>query len=461
MKHPNLTFIKSPYSDLKYKIFRFKNSNEDISLDYYVSNEADLIIDENIDKDMDLHFDDYPLFVEDSIDDFTSFYSVSAPFEIVKNFTKITINLKNSISPKNISKVSIYFAKNIISKVEYIVGDLINKTITDPNEIDKVVKIKSEYTILLNKEEIFSDNCSISIDLKVIRVIDEVANGLYEPTVNYIDTEKYYLLYQDRNKLKNIYYYKSIAYKDDTISRISDTKIIEISEDISNIKTIIEYSENYTHASETIWYELKGKFNPYSEIKISKDKKDIASNIVTNIYEHEIQADDRLVSTDGIRVIKLPNIWHKDKRYIMNRPKKAFRMKNILIGENIESNYTYPIEFTDDVEVLIDKMVILKKNVTGLQDDVASLPISFNDVDSTSIRTYIRQGGIYYGEYLSSNNDINNHVATNNSISIVTLDSRFPILSIKDNCIYSNKYNYTVYLFDEIGNISEPISVVM
>ena len=140
---------------------------------------------------------------------------------------------------------------------------------------------------------------------------------------------------------------------------------------------------------------------------------------------------------------------------------KIYRVKNVSIFDtDIRSEYSDIIKSEDKIEVLIDKMIILKKNVTGLPEDVAAMPLTLNDTSSTTLKTYIRQGGIYYKEHLTNDYETNSQVNLSD-VSIVTLDSRFPLFSIKDNCIYSNKYNYTIYLFDEIGNISEPISVVL
>ena len=46
-------------------------------------------------------------------------------------------------------------------------------------------------------------------------------------------------------------------------------------------------------------------------------------------------------------------------------------------------------------------------------------------------------------------------------ISSITLDSRFPLLKINDIGIRGNKYNYTMYLYVEDGNASEPIVKVV
>lgn len=192
------------------------------------------------------------------------------------------------------------------------------------------------------------------------------------------------------------------------------------------------------------------------ERKVSKDininKDDLYSKVINTIASQEIHSDDSTLITDGIRYVKVPNIWHKDKRELFYRKPRVFRMKNIY--KTISTDYCKPIVFQGKFEILIDKMIIYRKDVTNLSTDEQKKAVDIADENATIFKTYIRQGGKYYNEYI-------NNIEDNETVEIVVLNSRYPLLSIKDYCLYSNKYNYTIYLYDEKGNISDPVVAVL
>lgn len=457
MKNPRLKFCKSAKENYIYKIFKTKNTRKDYSIEYMMNNTPDLICDEKLIEGYIVKFEDYQLPIIDNEEDFII---VSAPFDIVKNNSTFILNFKNDILSKNHTKLKVEFGNNVISTIEFINNDE-SDIITDQDVISKLIKIKNSNSILLKKEKFNFKECTIDIDVKCVSIIDEEANGLFDPIISKIETKDSIILYQDTKYHKNTYYYHCIGTNGTNVSEISDTKAVEISEPIGEIKTVLEYSNDYNNIKNATWIEVDKYYNPLREIIIPKNKDAIAIDVVENINTHEVQVDDRLLSTDAIRTLKIPNIWHKDKRYIMQREKKIYRVKNVSIFDtDIRSEYSDIIKSEDKIEVLIDKMIILKKNVTGIDENEAAKPLALNDISATTLKIYIRQGGIYYKDYLANDCEVNNSNASN-TVSIVTLDSRFPLFSIKDNCIYSNKYNYTIYLFDEIGNISEPISVVL
>lgn len=459
MKNPTLTFCKSAREDFVYKIFRTKNERKDFTVDYCINNEADLIIYEKTNKDFEFKFEDYQISVIDNED---GFLIVSAPFDIVKNDTSFTLNLKNNSLAIPHAELIINFGKNIISSLELkIEGSLINK-ITDQSIISKIAKIKNDNSILLSKERFNYNECTITIPIKCVQITDLQANGIYNPIVSTLESKDFILFYQDSKYQKNVYFYTSIAFNETSITEFSDTRAIEVTEIPQNMRTLIECSDDFQISETPTWKKFREEkvYIPTSEIKIQKSE--IHSDSIKNIYEHEIYVDDRLLLSNGLRIIKIPNIWHKDRRDMMQRPKKAFRLKNIsLEDKTIESEYSNPIVFGEPIEILIDKMVILKRNVTGLPDDIANLPLDFNDEDVNVLKIYVRQGGIYYKDYVIGDYETNNIIIYKDLTSSVTLDSRFPMFSIKDNCIFSYKYNYTVYLYDETGKISAPVTVVI
>lgn len=462
MKHTKLNFYRSSANDLTYKIFRFKNENKDLTTDYFINTEADLIVVENTHNADIVNLKDYNSTIINEIESYGDFYAVSLPFDIIHNNSILTVNFKNNPFSIINSRLRITFGTNVISKLEYMAKETVIKVVTDPIIIETLVKIYTSNTILLNIAEFYAENCTIDITAHKLPIIDTEAHGIFSPNISTLKSKDYLLIYQDIKFHKNIYYYKSIAFNETSITEVSETKVVEITEDTEKIKTLIECSNDYYSSEIPTWNEFREEieYNPTSEIKIYNNE--FASEIIKNIYDHEINADDRLLFSDGIRVIKIPNIWHKDRRYIMLRPKKAFRIKNISIeNETVESIYSEPIAINGDIEILIDKMVVLKRNVTGLPNDVASLPLTFNDIKAKVLKIYIRQGGIYYKDHIIGEYETNNFITYKDLTSSVTLDSRFPIISIKDECLHSNRYNYTVYLFDETGKISDPVTTVI
>ena len=86
---------------------------------------------------------------------------------------------------------------------------------------------------------------------------------------------------------------------------------------------------------------------------------------------------------------------------------------------------------------------------------------AFSEEELSALQANIPED--YYKDFFLQNNNTNDPDGdvSNQVISAVTLDSKYPLLKVKDDCIYGNKYNYTIYLYDELGKVSEPITVVL
>lgn len=464
MKHPKLTFCKSSKKNLKYKIFRF-NSPNDFSIDYFINNKENLLLSEKTYYNSKIiEFPNFQMTKTDS--DIDPFILLSTPFEFIKTNTPFHINFKNNILSKNNSRIKIYIGADVISKIEYLNDTDVIDTITDQSVINNLIRINKANSIYLNKDEFDYLVYTIDANVEIISLTDNEAHGIFKPTISRIDTNDYVIFYQDKATHKNTYYYKAVGYDENNVfTDLSYNKAIEIWEDNKRISTIVEYNDGSKLDGKLVWKEVQGVYSPDSEIKIYKDKSQLSSETVPNIYQHEIKADDRLLVSDGLRVLKIANVWHNDKSYMMLRPCKTYRFKNVYkpykVDEEdeayniIETEYTDIFRIFNNIEVLIDKMVILRKDVTRLSTEDAKTPIELNDKEAETLKIYVRQGGIYYNDYLTSQNENDSDI-----VSSITTNSRFPLFNIKDNCIYSNKYNYTVYLFDEIGNISKPVSIV-
>lgn len=460
MKYPKLTFYKSAKGDIEYFIYRFKNREPDIPIEYYVNNDKHIgtISESQIDSDITLV--DFKTTRMDDLKEYPKYIHLSTPFHFIRPNTNLKINMKNNHIASTLKSIKVYFGSTVISKIEYIEYGEVVKTITIADDINYLIKVINPNTILLRKKEFDCDFFTIDVTIKTAQYIDTEAHGLYDPIISIIEANNYISFYQELHNHSNTYYYKSIGRNNNSqITEESKTVACKVAEAPSKIRTILEASEDYYYTENHTWKVVSDTKMPTEEIRVQKS--DIASSIIPTIGNHELYINDNLLSSDGIRVIKIPNIWHKEKRKIMFRPKKVFRVKNILKNSTLQTEYTKPIVFDGLIEILIDKMVILKKNVTGMSQSESLKPLEVGKDGAEIIKVFVRQGGIYYKEYFLNEFETNNPDFSTELVSSVTLDSRFPLFSIKDSCIFTNKYNYTVYLYDETGKVSKPITIVV
>jgi hypothetical protein len=298
------------------------------------------------------------------------------------------------------------------------------------------------------------------------------AHGVYVPSVSTINASDYISFYQEASTRKKTYIYVVIA-KDSSgnVSELSNTQVVEVKEREIDMNFVLESSDDFYNNPTPTWKVVDTK-TPADEIRVTVKDKNMASSVIDVLHYFDIFCNDDSLRLEGVRNLKVKNIWNTDNRKCMNRPKKVFRAKNKL--GSTESDYCKEIEFTGEVEVLIDKMMILKKDVTLLSAADKVKPIAITDGTADTLKIFVRQGGIYYQDFFLNNfetnkndeyyrydDDYNKIIIPDYVVSSITLDSRFPILNIKDHCIYGNKYNYTVYLYDETGSISAPISIVL
>lgn len=455
MKRAKIFINKSVAGDMIYDIYRFKNEKASIDLEDYKELTPISTIKEELSDDI-IEFgqvSDYNPTVIDNGEDY-DYKTYSTPFDFLYRNNFVVFNLKNHKNEMADETVSIYFNKVTISSIIFrkFDGEKYEKykEITDRNEINSLVVVENNSAIALAKSLTDKYNTvTMGINTRLIPFIDRKSNGVFTPVFDVIEKLNSYDLIQDRSQ-ENIYYYSTIATSaDNKVSDVSNIEAVQLAEDIESIDCIVECSDDYfENKDEATWKQID-KVQAYKAISIKKS--DIYSRNLPKLNIGEFKFDDSNLQTYGERIIIVPNIWHKGKLDFIHRNSRAYRFKNECNGE--ESGYSDVFYIERKSEVRIDKMTIYKKRVTNLSKEIKKEPISTKDNEAELLKIYVRSGGLYYLDAIENTN--------NSPIEIVSQNSNFPILSIKDSCFYSNDYNYTVYLYDEKGNQSDPYSIVM
>ena len=472
MKMPIVKIFSSSNKDMKHYVFRSKDKKIEKTIEEFVNNQTPVgMINEAEDTDLleNSNLKNITMSIEENPKKNEDFSALTLPFEFCKPGSVFNIEIKNKIHAEMCTTLTFYLGINNIFKVERKIGDEI-EIITDQSYISEHFKLTENKNCILINKNIFN-NCVAAFfgKMEVYYYYDDgtkfdsdcnpsVAHGIYKPIINIIETKDYLSFYQEEKNRKNIYYYNVVSkLSDSTISEISNTQVCEVSEPAENIEYKIQSTNFYytkPELEDSDWEDVEIT-NPLNEIKIYK--KDLVGEIIPT-ENFAIYANDDNLKLQNERELKVTNIWNPYNRKLMLRDKKVFRAINSMGDIKQISDL---IEFDDREEVLIDKILILKKDVTEAADKTA--PIALNDGDAETLKIFVRQGGIYYKDFFLNNDNTNDYDEPVPSyiISAVTLDSRFPLLVTKDNCIYGNKYNYTVYLYDELGKTSDPISVVL
>lgn len=454
MRRAKIFVNKSVSGDMVYDIYKFKNKKASINLEDYREIEPISTIKEELSNDI-VEFGqvaDYNPTVIDHGDDY-DFKIYSTPFEFLYRNNFVVFNLKNHKNEMASETISIYFNKVTISSIIFsrFNGEKYEKynEVTDSNEICSLVVVESNRAIALAKK--LTDSYRIvtmGINTRLIPFIDKKSNGVFTPVFDVVEKMNSYDLIQDRSQ-KNVYYYSVIAISaDDKVSDVSNVEAVQLAENIENIDCVIEYSDDYFENKDKATWDKLDKVQAYKAVSISKS--DIYSRKLPKLNMGEFKFDDSNLQTHGERLIMIPNIWHRGKLDFLQRHSRAYRLKNECNGE--ESDYSEIFYVEGKSEIKIDKMTIYKKRVTNLSEEAKKEPILTKDSDAELLKIYVRSGGLYYLDAIENTNK--------SPIEIVSQNSNFPILNIKDSCFYSNDYNYTVYLYDAKGNQSDPYSIV-
>lgn len=456
MKRARIDIRETYNQNQRYNIYRFKNEPAKTNLEYYLDIDPITILDETDNNKPHEYgeFDSYTPFVSDKGEEY-KFISYSAPFDFVFRDDFVVFKIGKNNANKYDKLIEIYISKVGIGRFVYKElkdGLYVTKLeTTDISEIRNHAEIVSSSCINLSRvytDGYLQDDIKLRISTNRLFYIDQESNGVFIPEYKVVERLKDYEIHPIEVQ-GNIYHYTAIST--DIYSKTSDVSNIAsvlIKENPNDVNMYVECSDNY-HSGIKSWKRID-KIKASNVYRI--EKNDMFSRIIPLFNSTEIKADDTNVQVYNERVLKVPNIWHKDKSSLSYRKLRAYRFVNEMNGEYSERS---DIFYKDDYfKVNIDKMVIYKKNVTRMATKEEKIaPIHVDDKDAEILKICIRLGGKYYKEAIQ---DIDNQ-----PIEVFTIDSRFPIISIKDHCLYSNEYNYTVYLYDEKGYVSNPISIVL
>lgn len=456
---------------MQHYIYRTKEKNFPKTIEHFVNHCTPVgIIDETRATKSVKQIRNETMKVNGSPHGFSTFIALSMPYEFNHRAQNYTLHFKNNSPAESpMHSVKIYVTSTLISKIEETHNG-VTETITDRDYIDSNYKISGPNVILVKKDKVYGKIVTLDKDIVTYSFVDDgthrdnqvdqsMAHGVYVPPIRTLETGDYFSFYQDASEQKVIYYYIVISKSPDgRISKLSNVSVCQIKENAPDVRFILESSDDFYTSDTPTWRQVDDNRSD-AEIRVLKKNRGMASEIIDSLKPWDIKAEDSNLAIDGIRTLKIKNIWNKENSYCMERDKKVFRAYSELDG--VRSEYTDPIKFDGTLKVMIDKMIILKSNVTALPENQKSRPIPLDSKDATTLKVYVRQGGIYFKDFFINDFETNNIDFPEHVVSSVTTNSRFPILNIKDSCIYSNVYNYTVYLFDETGKISEPIVAVI
>lgn len=476
MKKIKLNIFGTNSKDMVFYIYRSKNKELPNELETFINELTPVgIIDEKRDKSIEKTFKNQKANFTKCPKGYEGYNAFTFDNEFLYNGKVVTIHFKNDFSPAPSSNyIEIFIGNGYINKIKIYTYNTETKQfdvnlVIDKEIINEMFKIKDRYCLLINESITEYNNITFDYTINVYEFIDDgtfmdvecktsYAHGVHDANLKFIDAKDDIIFYQDTEKHKSIYYYKIIGKSaSGFITELSKQKVISISQSPQSISFILESTEEYK-GDETVW-KIESSDKDITENILIKKKKDLIANHKVQILKHDdVQADDKLLYEQCVRYLNVTNIWHKYNKRFNYRPKKIFRAKNKL--DTIESPYTEMVFIPGDVEVLIDKIMILKKDVTKLPKKDMETPILIGDKDAETLKIYVRQNGIYYKDFFIGEFETNKDISTPNLVTAITDDSPMPVLSIKDDCMYLKKYNYTFYLYDELGYVSEPCSFV-
>lgn len=454
MKRAKVLINRTTNQDMNYKIYRFKNEKPSTSLSDYINidpigavSEAKAPVEYAITNNYS------PLIVDNGSE--YEYKSYSLPFEFVYKSDFFIFNIGTNVGANPNTRVYVYTGKVSISEVIIKENDngVYKETYKTSNaeEIAKIVVIENNSTVTLSKS-ISKDYpvITLAIHTKRMPFVDNESNGVYKHQYSSVEKINDYEIHPKLDTQKNIYYYSVIGtHPDGRLSDVSNISAVLLAENPADVNTIVEASDDYyENRSNASWCEID-KVKASNVYIIKKD--DMYSRNIPSLNVNEIKPDDTNVQVYGERIVKLPNLWHRDKISTSYRSNRAYRFINELNNEKAEESDVFYVSGYSKVN--IDKMVIYKKNVTKLSELNKKKPIQINDQDAQLLKVYVRSGGLYHADAIIK--------AEYEPIEIISNNSRYPLLQIKDNCLYSNYYNYTVYLYDENGKQSPPYTIVM
>lgn len=408
-------------------------------------------------------------------------------YEPIKSDTckvNISINFNNPellIKHESI-KLEIKF-DNSAKIIEIIKTNRDKTTESISNELDKLILFKDN-AIYIKKDIVEGNyNISSSYSIEIIDIIDEEVAGIKKPQCD-IEYKTYnvgenvslpYLIMNPKCSEDGIiYYYRIVAI--DPVGQVSYPSPLvssTLSQKKEKITYLIQLSTNYyTKKDLADWSDLvsvphdKGIIigRPYKTMNSSPSQLGfeavdglLVNKSIPTIDSSDIKVNKTYIKSDDLLILTLPNIWACNEVKFNSRPRNAYRIKAFI--ENETSEFSDVIFNENNAEIDIEKMIIIKRNCTLDTDPLLASDI--NQPNTSVIKTFIRKNGLYYSS-LDHGQCPYNIPVTYTDIIVMSRLSVFNELTITDNsCTSGQSYNYTIYLYDSFGNVSEPTTITI
>lgn len=209
--------------------------------------------------------------------------------------------------------------------------------------------------------------------------------------------------------------------------------------------TVVNWSTNiiFGDMTDTVSYTRFG--SPFvDEIKIF-DTKDVI-------------IDTRCVINFNHVTITIPNVWQMNNQKYNYRKLKSFRVRNVYDEHYGDwSEPTYP----SILPVSIERLLVLRKDVTTLTSEERQQPINLNEINDTLVYTIIRRNGKFYTTEDISLNYNKYTLDESDKKAVYSENSVQSDIVFNFNATGNSIYNYTFYLEDVYGQYSAPASIVV
>ena len=265
-------------------------------------------------------------------------------------------------------------------------------------------------------------------------------------------------------------YYYSIIGVDETnglITHISRVKAEILNSDYINMGVReIQCCNDYNGLSTDVWEKLT-TINWDTSI-VFGDLLDTAAyarfgspfiDEVKIFDTKDVIIDTRCVINFNHVTLTIPNVWQMNNQKYNYRKLKSFRVRNIYDEHYGDwSEPTYP----SILSVAIERLLILRKDVTALTTEERQKPIGLDEINDTLIYTIIRRNGKFYtsedvslsyNRYTLNEDESKKAVYSENSVQSEIVFN----FNAKGNAVY----NYTFYLEDVYGKHSAPTVAVV
>lgn len=267
-----------------------------------------------------------------------------------------------------------------------------------------------------------------------------------------------------------LYYYSVIGVDDenDLITHLSKVSAVLMQSDYQNNGSREIFScENYTGMPDDEWNSV-ATIDWQSEIQIGDTDNPIAinrfgypfSNTVPIFKQDEVKVNNRHVSLFNQITINVPNIWRGNNKEYNFRKLKSYKIRNV--HEEKYGDFSIPT-YQSEMPISMEKMVVLRKNVTSLSSEDQLIPCDLNKIgeEIENPLTIIRKNGVYYNirehGILNTNKYL---IPSEDTIAVFSESSVQSDISMVFQVEQNKTYNYTFYLFDVYGKKSNPLVIL-